>query len=73
MTEPHDDEGFIDIRFALTRDEDGTYLTDTELRGHQIPEGTTRDDLQNIVLGFWEYPKDVLSDISAAINAVPLD
>lgn len=65
------DEGFIDIRIALTRDEDGLVCPrNIERTGFELPDGTSAADIHRIVQ-FFLYEADTIAEhVAYAINGV---
>jgi hypothetical protein len=69
---PEPEEGFIDVRFVLDRiPDEETYITRVERMGYMLPEGTSSADIHNLILGFWEYPREIVQDITEAFKGLP--
>lgn len=74
MSEIREDEGFIDIRFVLGRDNDPVappYIMRVERIGYALPTGTTAQHLDYAVAEFWDDPHSLVEDVVTAFEHFP--
>lgn len=74
VSKPNPDEGYIDVRFVFGREIDpdinGVYLWNVERVDYNLPEGTTKADIEYTIHAFWDDPHELVSDISDAFKGV---
>lgn len=74
MPELRPDEGFIDIRFVLARDDDPvayTHIARIERMGYRLPNNSTTEDLGGLITYILDEPMEIAHDIADTFDRIP--
>jgi hypothetical protein len=73
MTDLRPEEGFIDVRFVLGRDDDPaayTYIARIERMGYRMPDNSTTEHLGGLIAYILDEPMEIAHDIADTFDRI---